>query len=103
MATSEPITLDLANLEVLSALRRLERQADVSAARAALAVDAYRLMPIRRLPTFGLLDEVWTLRHNVSAYDAAYVALARVLSCDLVTADARLAGVPSLGIRVVVA
>ena len=42
----------------------------------------------------GLLGRVWALRHNVSAYDASYVALADALDCPLLTADARLAGAP---------
>jgi len=42
------------------------------------------------LPLFALLDELWQLRHNMSAYDASYVALAEALDCVLVAADARL-------------
>lgn len=38
----------------------------------------------------GLLERVWALRENLSAYDAGYVALAEVLRCSLVTADARI-------------
>jgi predicted nucleic acid-binding protein len=36
------------------------------------------------------------LRDNVTAYDAAYVALAEALGASLVTSDARLAGAPGL-------
>ncbi len=39
----------------------------------------------------GLLDDMWKLRHEVSGYDAAYVALAKQRGLTLVTADARLA------------
>ena len=49
-----------------------------------------------------LLHEDWSLRHNVSACDALYVALARRLACPLVTLDRRLAAAPHLGITVVV-
>ena len=38
----------------------------------------------------GLLERVWELRENLSAYDAGYVALAEALRCSLVTADARI-------------
>jgi predicted nucleic acid-binding protein len=42
----------------------------------------------------GLLPRIWDLREHVSAHDAAYVARAEALGCDLVTADARLASAP---------
>lgn len=60
-----------------------------SHARAAIGILAD--LPIRRYPHIMLLDRVWQLRHNVSAYDAAYVVLAEILSATLVTHDSRLA------------
>jgi predicted nucleic acid-binding protein len=50
-----------------------------------------------RYPMFFLLDRVWTLRGNLSTYDATYVALAEELACPLLTADGLLAG--AAGIR----
>ena len=47
--------------------------------------------PIRRMPLPPLLDRMWDLRHNITAYDAAYVALAERLQAVLITCDARLA------------
>jgi predicted nucleic acid-binding protein len=44
-----------------------------------------------RYPVQSLLERVWQLRANVSAYDAAYVALAEHLDCALLTANGRLA------------
>jgi predicted nucleic acid-binding protein len=41
-----------------------------------------------------LIDRIWELRHNASACDAAYIALAETLGAPLLTSDARLAGVP---------
>jgi len=37
------------------------------------------------------LPHIWRLRHNLTAYDAAYVALADKLGATLITRDARLA------------
>ena len=48
-------------------------------------------MPIRRYPHDVLLPRVWDLRHNLTAYDATYVALAEALDAPLVTRDRRLA------------
>jgi predicted nucleic acid-binding protein len=46
------------------------------------------------------LDRVWALRHNLSAYDAVYVALAEALDAMLLTCDRRLARAPGAGRRV---
>jgi predicted nucleic acid-binding protein len=51
---------------------------------------------------FALLDRVWHLRENLSAYDATYVALAETLGCSLVTADARLSRAPGVQCAVTV-
>ncbi|MGH3448945.1 MAG: hypothetical protein ACRDP4_15105 [Nocardioidaceae bacterium] len=48
-----------------------------------------------RYAVSSLLDRVWELRANVSAYDASYVELAEALGCDLLTADARWARAPT--------
>ena len=50
---------------------------------------AFRRLGITRHGTFAMLDRVWELRHNLSAHDAAYVALAEALRCPLVTGEAR--------------
>ena len=55
------------------------------------ALAAWRQRGLRRYPTIGLIDRIWELRHDISAYGAAYVALAEALGCNLVTADQRLA------------
>jgi predicted nucleic acid-binding protein len=49
-----------------------------------------------RYPVFSLLERVWELRDNLSAYDASYVALAEALQCNLVTADRRLSRAPTI-------
>ncbi len=55
-----------------------------------------RWLGITRHGTFSMLDRVWDLRHNLSADDAAYVALAEALQCPLVTGDARISRAPGL-------
>jgi predicted nucleic acid-binding protein len=47
-------------------------------------------MPIFRHPHSPLLQEIWSLRLSLTAYDAAYVALAQALSIPLFTCDAKL-------------
>lgn len=80
----------LIDSEVANGLRRrvAARQLDVTAGWTAL--DALRRLGMTRYPVFSLLDRVWELRDNLSAYDASYVALAELLDCNLMTADARL-------------
>jgi len=92
---------DHLNGETLSALRRLERRG-LPAQRATQAVADLRALPLKRVPTTPLLDRAWALRENVKPFDAIYVALAQSLRCPLLTADARLAGAPSLGVALIV-
>jgi hypothetical protein len=49
-------------------------------------------LTIVRYPHHPLADRVWALRHNLTAYDATFVALGEALGVPLVTCDARLAG-----------
>jgi predicted nucleic acid-binding protein len=60
----------------------------VSQARSMLGV--WAALGLSRYPMTGLLERIWELRDNLSAYDAAYIALAELLGCALVTADGRL-------------
>lgn len=81
----------LLDLEVTQVLRRLERERMVSAQRAAEAIEDLLDLRIARYPHAVLLPRTWLLRHNLSAYDAAYVALAETLAAPLLTRDNRLA------------
>jgi predicted nucleic acid-binding protein len=56
-----------------------------------VALADYADFPIRRYPHDFLLPRVWDLRDNLTAYDAAYVALAEVLDATLLTHDRKLA------------
>ncbi|MGI8609219.1 MAG: type II toxin-antitoxin system VapC family toxin [Candidatus Dormibacteria bacterium] len=86
----------LIDAEVTNALRRNEISARISAAAALVAVEAWRSLGIIRYPAIGLIERIWQLRGNLTAYDASYVALAEALGCALVTCDARLATAPRL-------
>jgi predicted nucleic acid-binding protein len=81
----------LLDLEVAQVLRRLVREGSVTARRADEALHDLLDLRIARYPHFVLLPRIWQLRHNLSAYDAAYVALAETLDAPLITRDRRLA------------
>lgn len=77
--------------EIVSALRGMARgnrglDQAVPSALAHLAG-----FPIRRMPLPPLLERMWELRHNITAYGAAYIALAERLDAVLITCDAKLA------------
>ncbi len=76
---------------MLHAIRGLERRAEVDTERSARAVGTLGQLPIARYPSSPLLERAWALRHNFTAYDSMYVALAEALRTRLVTADERLA------------
>jgi predicted nucleic acid-binding protein len=99
---AEFIAPDVLNPEVLQSLRGLERGGRLTSARASLAVTQLAESKIQRIPTRGLLREAWSIRANVSAYDACYVALARALDCPLLTTDRPLARAPGLDIPLIV-
>ena len=82
---------DFFDLEVLQVLRRLAFQRIISGPRADEAVRDLLDLRLTRYPHIVLLPRIWQLRHNFSAYDAAYVVLAEKLGATLITRDARLA------------
>ena len=86
----------LIDAEIASGLRRLVRTGRLATERATIALATWRVLGASRHPIAPLLQRIWELRDNVSAYDACYIALAERLDCRLVTADARLARAPGV-------
>ena len=87
---------ELIDLEVASAWRRHVAARLMTARRADTAMSDLEDLPLRRSSHRPLLGRIWALRHAVTPYDAAYIALAEVLDVVLLTADERLARAPGV-------
>ena len=85
---------ELLDLEVTSVLRRQVAAGLLSGHRAEQALGDLLALPLRRVRHAPLLTRCWELRHNITMYDAAYVALAEVLGVVLLTSDVRLTKAP---------
>jgi predicted nucleic acid-binding protein len=84
----------LLDVEVAQVLRRYAARGELTAARGVEALADLAAFPLTRYPHDLLLARIWALRENLTAYDAAYVALAEALRAPLVTRDERLASAP---------
>lgn len=91
---------ELLDVEVMSVLRRAVLRREITEQRAALALDDLADWGVDRIPHLRLLRVAWQHRNNVSAYDAFYVAVARLANATLLTIDGPLSRAPSLGITV---
>jgi predicted nucleic acid-binding protein len=85
----------LLDVEVAQVLRRWVRAGDITGADGADALEVLAVLDIERYDHVALLPRIWALRDKLTAYDAAYVALAEGLGARLLTTDARLAKAPS--------
>ena len=99
LAEPDLLAPHLIDLEGAQGLRRigLLRAADMTE-----TLLRYRSLSIRRFEHVPLLNRIWELRHNLTAYDAAYVTLAEATGAPLVTADRRLAEAPGHRAEVIV-
>lgn len=86
----------LVRAEATNVLRRLERAREISTAEANAAHEDLMQLRLELFEFDPLGERVWELRHNLSSYDAWYVALAEALDLPLATLDRRLASAPGV-------
>jgi predicted nucleic acid-binding protein len=84
----------LIDIEVAQVFRRYCMLGEIEPQRAEEAIADFEDFPVNRYRHDLFLSRIWQLRHNVTAYDAVYIALAESLPAVLITCDARLAGAP---------
>jgi len=82
-----PVSIDA---EVLHGVRRKWWKEFITDDEADTVVNSFQVLPIRRHPVAHLVDRMWSFRHNITAYDAGYVALAESMNVPLITRDGRL-------------
>jgi len=90
----------LLDVEVAQVLRRYTRTGELDADRGLQALEDLVDFPLTRYPHDLFLLRIWELRHNVTAYDAAYIALVEALGAPLMTRDAALASAPGNRARI---
>jgi len=81
---------ELAKVEAMNIVRRLERAKQIPTAEANIDVHALGQLEIELFPFEPFARRVWELRHAVTCYDAWYVALAEAADLPLATLDHRL-------------
>jgi predicted nucleic acid-binding protein len=87
---------ELMDLEVASAYRKLVAAGILTGEEGRELVDRLRALPVDRHGHVTLLPRIWELRSRMTAYDAAYVALAERLGAVLLTRDAGLGSASGL-------
>jgi predicted nucleic acid-binding protein len=93
-AAGELAAPDLVDVETTGVLRKRWLAGSISDQRFAVAIEDLEDLDLDRYPTLPLMRRAYELRANLAAYDAAYVALAEVLGCGLLTGDGRLVDAP---------
>ncbi len=87
---------EIIDLEVANAWRRDLRAGRLEEDRSRQALDDLLAMRLVRISHQPFMDRIWELRHNLTPYDAAYVALAEAFGATLLTVDGRSTRAPSL-------
>lgn len=97
LGDEELVAPHLIDSEVTQVLRRLAHQGHLTEGAATAAMDGFVRLNFTRFPADWLRARMWALRHNLSAYDATYVALTEMLSAaSLLTTDSKLAATPGI-------
>lgn len=91
----------LIDVEIAQVLRRYARSGQASAERCEIALQDWAEFRVIRYAHEPLVERIWALRDNLTAYDASYVALAEGLEAPLLTRDAQLARAPGHGVKIV--
>jgi predicted nucleic acid-binding protein len=92
----------LLDVEVAQVLRNFVRDKAITAQRGQEALEDLGDLPLRRYPHDFLIPRIWELRATLTAYDAAYVALAELLDAALLTCDGKIASAPGHHAKVAV-
>jgi predicted nucleic acid-binding protein len=87
-------SVHLLDVEFAQVLRRLVREGTLTSRRAEEAMEDLMALRVTRYAPVLLLNRIWRLRNNLTAYDAAYVALAEELKAPLITRDQKIAAAP---------
>jgi predicted nucleic acid-binding protein len=82
---------DLVDVETVAVMRRRWLAGTLTARRFRTAIDDLELLDLDRYPTLPFMRRAYELRHNLTAYDASYIALAELLGSELLTGDRHLA------------
>ncbi len=86
--------------EVMNGLRRSELNQDISTVQAEFARNDLLRVGLSLYPFTPFAERIWELRHNLTCYDAWYVALAESLGCPLITLDRRISRAGGVGCEV---
>lgn len=89
----------LLDIELLHLLRRYSFAGRLDPKAAAAGLAELAALPLRRHAHYPHLARIWSLRHNLTAYDATYVALAEALQCPLLTRDCKMAASSGHAVR----
>ena len=100
IADSSLVAPEIFDAEVMSSLRRGVLSGQIEEIRAQQLLDVLLVWTVERVSLRSLLPLAWEHYQNVTAYDAFYVAAARVEDIPLLTADGRLSRAPGLGITI---